>query len=72
MTESEIIYTNDTKYLLTDYNSNYTINFGNQETPIIKIEMTGKIYWLGREVETDDDFKNVVIEMLTLMTKGTT
>ena len=36
------------------------------EEPVIRIEATGEIFWQGRKIETDDEFKSVIVEILKL------
>lgn len=35
----------------------------NKETPVIKIDPDGRIFWNGREVESDDEFKGAMMDM---------
>lgn len=37
--------------------------FGNQSKEIIRIAQDGRIFWHGREVETDDDFRGAMMEL---------
>lgn len=40
-----------------------TVFTRNQETPVIKIDPDGRIFWNGREVESDDEFKGAMMDM---------
>ena len=34
-----------------------------QQKEVLRIEPSGKIFWSGREVKTDDDFRAAMIEL---------
>ena len=37
---------------------------------VMRIEASGRIFWAGREVETDDDFRTAMLELRNAMLQG--
>ena len=48
----------------------YALQFHAASETIISIATNGRIFWRGREVETDDDFRAAMIELADVMTKS--
>jgi len=44
------------------------INVCSSGKEVVRIEPDGKIFWLGREVETDDDFRAAMLELAKALT----
>lgn len=42
----------------------FTVSGNTSSKPIVRIAADGRIFWLDREVETDEDFRRVVLAML--------
>lgn len=40
---------------------------GNGNTEVLRIASDGRIFWRGREVETDDDFRAAMIDLAATM-----
>lgn len=38
-----------------------------QDKEVIKIEKDGRIFWNGREVDTDEQFKEMIVTYLKIM-----
>lgn len=45
----------------------YNLQIRTQGEIVILIQPDGRIFWKGREVETDEEYRKVVIEMLKLL-----
>lgn len=37
---------------------------------VVRIQQDGRIFWNGREVETDDDFRAAMIDLATIMNQN--
>ncbi len=40
-----------------------TLTIRNSDKQIIRIDLDGRVFWNGREVETDEDFRGAMMEM---------
>jgi hypothetical protein len=44
-----------------------TIQIGDRDKPIIKIQYDGRVFWNGREVETDQDFRAAMLDLVNFL-----
>lgn len=40
-----------------------TLILRNQDKEVIRVDPVGRVFWHGREVETDEDFRGAMMEM---------
>lgn len=55
---------------IRDNNTNIIVIRDNSTNEILRIAPDGKLFWNGREVETDDDFRAAMLELAALFKRN--
>lgn len=54
----------------SDIKPDLIVAFNENQKEVIKIDKDGRIFWAGREVETDDEFRGVMKELAETLARN--